>query len=80
MILVGPKNLVTSTYFISSPRPTSRKKKCPRTNEEGPNCQETLSRTILLSAYRDLERRKWHAPKGSIPERPRESTSATRQP
>ena len=71
MILVGPKNLVTSTYCISSPRPTSRKKKCPRTNEEGPNCQETLSRTILLSANRDLGRRKWHAPKGSIPERPK---------
>ena len=48
--IVGPKNLATSAHSISSPRPMPRRKKCLRSNEEGPNCQETLSRTILVSA------------------------------
>ena len=40
MCIVGPKNLATPTHFISSPRPTPRRKKC-------------------------------HATKGSLPERPK---------
>ena len=63
------KNLATPAPFISSPRPTLRRKKCPRTNEESPNCQETLPWTILSSANRDHERKKRHAAKGSLPER-----------
>ena len=42
--------MATPAHFISNPRPTSKRRKCPRTNEEGPNCQETLSRTILFLA------------------------------
>ena len=63
---MGPKNPVTPAHFISSPRPTPRKKKCPRTNEEGPKCQETLPRTILFSANQDHGRRKRHATKGGL--------------
>ena len=48
-----------------------KRKKCPRTNEEGPNCQETLLRTILFSANRDHGRRKRYATKGSPPECPK---------
>ena len=68
---VEPKNLATPAHFISSPRPTPRRRKCPRTNEEGPNCQETLPRTILFSTNRDHGRRKRHTTKGSLPERPK---------
>ena len=70
-ITVGPKNLVTPAHFILSLRLTLRRKKCPRMNEEGPNCQETLPRTILLSANRDHGRKKRHATKGSLPECPK---------
>ena len=70
-VVVGSKNLVTPAHFISSPRPTLRRKKCPRTNEEGPNCQETLSRTILFLANRDHGRRKRHVPKDSLPKHPK---------
>ena len=69
--IVGPKNLATPAHFISSPRPMPRRKKCLRTNEEGPNCQKTLSRTILFSRNQDHRRRKQHATKGSLPERPK---------
>ena len=69
--IVGPKNLATPAHFISSPRPMPRRKKCLRTNEEGPNCQKTLSRTILFSGNQDHRRRKRHATKGSLPERPK---------
>ena len=68
---MGPKNLVTPAYFISSPRPMPRRKKCLRMNEEGPECQETLLRTILFSANQDHGRRKWHTTKGSLPEHPK---------
>ena len=70
-VVVGPKNLVTLAHFISSPRPMLRRKKCPRTNEEGPNCQETLPRTILFLANRDHGRRKRHVPKDSLPKHPK---------
>ena len=76
-----PKNLATLAHFISSPRPTLRKKKCSRTNEEGPNCWETLPRTILSSANQDHGKRKWHATKSSLPECPKgkERTGAMKQ-
>ena len=66
---MGPKNLATLAIFISSLRLTPRRKKCSRTNKEGPNCQETLPRTILSSANRDHGRKKRHAAKGSLLER-----------
>ena len=68
---MGPKNLATSAHFILSLRPTSRRKKCPRTNKKCSNCQETLPRTILSSANRDHGRKMRHTTKGSLPERPK---------
>ena len=45
-IIVGPKDLRTPTHLISSPRPTSRSKKCPRTDGENPDLQVVRPRTI----------------------------------
>ena len=42
---MGPKDLRTPAHFISSPRPMPRRKKCPRTNKENPDCQDILLRT-----------------------------------
>ena len=70
-ILVGSKNLATPAHFILSLRPMPRRKKCPRTNEESPNCQETSPRTILFSANRDHRREERHAIKGSLPGHPK---------
>ena len=69
---VGPKNLVAPAHFISSPRPTSRRKKCLRMNKESPSCQETSPRTILSSATQGHGRRKGHALKDSLPGRPQQ--------
>ena len=69
--VVGPKNLAIPVHFTSSPKPTPRRKKCSRTNEESPNCQETLPRTILSFANRDHGRKMRHATKGSLPKRPK---------
>ena len=67
----GAKEFGNPAYFISSPRPMPRRKKCPRMNKEGPSCQEMLPRTILFSISRDHGRRKRHATKGSLLERPK---------
>ena len=72
IIIVGPKGLATPAHLISSPRPTSRKKKRLRTNKEGPNCWETSPRTTLSLASQGHERRKWHTPKDSPPRRPKQ--------
>ena len=68
---MGPKDLATPIHFISSPWPMPRRKKCPRTNKESPNCQDILPRTILSSANRDHGRGKRHATKNSLLERPK---------
>ena len=68
----GPNDLATPAHFISSLRPTPRRKKCLRTNKEVPNCQETLSRTILSSTNRGHGRIKRHALKDSHPRRPKQ--------
>ena len=68
---MGSKNLATPAHFISRPRPTPRRKKCPGTNEEGPNCLKTLPRTILSLANQDHGRKKRHATKGILAERPK---------
>ena len=47
-----------------------RKKKCPRTNKENPDRQGVMPRTTLSSADQDHERRRCHATKGSLLERP----------
>ena len=72
VVSVRPKNLATLPHFISGPRPMPRRKKCPRTNKEGPNCQETLPRTILSSTNLSHGRKKRHALKDSLPGRPKQ--------
>ena len=67
-VCVGSKNLATPAHFILSPRPKPRKKKCPRTKEESPNCQEAPPRMILFSANRDHRREEQHAIKSSLVE------------
>ena len=67
---MGSKNSITPAHFILSPRPMPRKKKCPRVNKEGPNSQETSSRTILSSANQDHKKEEQHAIKGSLPGHP----------
>ena len=67
---MGPKELVTPTYFISNPWPMLRKKKCPRTNKKNPDRQGVMPRTTLSSADQDHERGRCHATKGSLLERP----------
>ena len=69
---VGPKNLATTAHFISSPRPTPRRKKCLRTDEKGPNCQEMLPRTIPSSANRNREKEERHALNDNLPGCPKQ--------
>ena len=68
---MGSKNLATTAHFILSLRPTSRKKKCPRTNEESTNCQAALPRTIPSSANRDYKGEERHTIKGRLVEHPK---------
>ena len=68
---MGSKNLTTPAHFILGPRPMPRRKKCPRTNEESPNCQAASPRTILSSANRDYRGEEWHAIKGRLTEHPK---------
>ena len=70
-IIVRPKDLATPAHFISSPWPMPRRKKCPRTNKESPDCQDILPRITLSSADRDHGRGKHHATKGSLLEHPK---------
>ena len=80
IVYVGSKNLVTPTHFILNPRPTPRRKKCPRMNEESPNCLEISLRTILFLANRDNRREERHAIERSLPEHPKKKTSTVGQP
>ena len=68
---VGSKNSATPAHSILSPRPTPRKKKCPRTNEESPNFQAASLRTILSSANQDYRGEERHAIKGRLAEHPK---------
>ena len=70
---MGPKDLVTPSHLISSPRPTLRKKKHLRTNKEGPSCWETSPRTTLSLANQGHGRRKRHTLKDSPPRRPKQN-------
>ena len=63
--------MATPAHFTSSPWPMPRRKKCLRTNKEGPNCQDILAKTILFSASRDHGKRKCHATKDNLLERPK---------
>ena len=54
----GAKDWATPAHFISSPRPTPRKKKCSRVNKEGPSCQEGESGMPLKTASPSVPRKK----------------------
>ena len=57
---MGPKDLGTPTHLISSPRPTPRSKKCPRTDGENPDLQVIRPRTIVSSVGHNHGREKSH--------------------
>ena len=65
------QSLATPAHFILSSRPTPRKKKCPRMNEESPNCQAALPRTILSSTNRDYGGEEQHATEGMLAKHPK---------
>ena len=58
-------------HFISSPRPTPRRKKCPRTNEGNLDCQNILPMTTLSSTEQDHRRGRCHVARGSPLEDPK---------
>ena len=74
IVTVGPKDLGTPTYFISSPMPMLRRKKCPRTNKGNPNCQDILPRMTLSLADQNHRRGKCHVARGSLLEHPKGSS------
>ena len=78
MITVGPNDLGTPAHFISSPRPMPRRKKCPRTNEGNPNCQDILLRTTLSSADQSHGREGTASPE-AVPSRKADSVDSYRQ-
>ena len=65
ILVVGPKDLGTQTYFISSTRPMLRRKKCPRTSKGNPDYQDILPRTTLSSVDQNHRRGKRHVARGS---------------
>ena len=61
----GAKGSGTPAHLISSPRPTLRRKKCPRTNEGNPDRQIVLPRTTLSSAGQNHGREERHVARGN---------------
>ena len=61
---VGSKDLGTPTHLILSPRPTSRSKKCPRTNGENPSLPIVRPKTVISSTGHDHWREKRHVTQG----------------
>ena len=75
-IYVRPKDLETPAHSISSPRPTPRRKKCPRTNEGNSDLQIVLPRTILSSTSKIMGEKKHHVARGNpLEDRKRDSKS-----
>ena len=66
MIFVGPKDLGTLSYLISSPGPTPRRKKCPRVNEGNPDHQIVLPRMTLSSVGQNHRRETRHVARGNL--------------
>ena len=56
----GQKVLEVSAHSISSPKPTPRRKKCPRTNEGNPDCENVLPRMTLSSIGQNHMRGRHH--------------------
>ena len=70
----GAKGSATLAHLISSPRPTPRSKKCPRTIEENPDRQIVLPRTTISSAGQNHGREKRHVARGGpLEDRKRDS-------
>ena len=70
----GQRVLEASAHSISSPRPTSRRKKCLGTNEGNPNYQNVLPRTTLSSAGQNHRRGRRHVARGNpLKDRKRDS-------
>ena len=67
----GQKVLEASAYSISTPMPTSRRKKCSRTNEGNPECQNVPLRTTLSSAGQNHRRGRRHVARGNPFEDPK---------
>ena len=61
----GQRVLEALTHSISSSRPTPRRKKCLKTNERNPDCQNILPRMTLSSANQNHKRRRRHVARGS---------------
>ena len=73
----GQKVLEDSAHSISNPKPTSRRKKCPRTNEGNLDCENVLPRMTLSSASQNHRRGRRHVAR-AIPLRiPKEVPSPT---
>ena len=70
--------LEASAYSISSPRPTLRRKKCPRTNEGNPECQNVPLRTTLFSAGQNHRRGRRHVTRGNPFEDPKRDSKPYR--
>ena len=69
-----PKDLGTPAHLISSPRPTPRRKKCPRMNEMNPDRQIVLPRMTLSSTSQNHRREKRHVARGNpLKDRKRDS-------
>ena len=70
-LLWGQKVLEASTHSILSPKPTPRRKKCPRTNEGNPDCENVLPMMILSSAGQNHRRGRHHVARGNPLEDPK---------
>ena len=72
----GQKVLEASAHSISSPRPTLRRKKCLRTNEGNPDCQNVLPRTTLSSASQNHRRGRRYVVQGNPLEDPKRGSKS----
>ena len=64
----GVKGYGTPTHLIPSPRPTSRSKKCPRTDGENPGLQIVRPKTVVSSVGHNHGKEKRHVTQGGPPE------------
>ena len=67
----GQKVLEDSAHSILNPKPTLRRKKCPRTNEGNLDCENVLPRMTLSSASQNHRRGRRHFTRGNPLENPK---------
>ena len=65
---MGSKNLGAPAHLISSPRPTPRSKKCPRTDGENPGLQIVRPKIVVSLVGHNHGREKHHVTQGGPPE------------